>query len=96
MPHFDSWYVAPAPIPARSRLHSILPIGAGTPLVESLTGCMIRLASSHAVRVSDLIEHELRTGIPYFHAAAGIPNTINGVGENAQNWVSAIERFMSS
>ena len=93
MPHFDSWDLAPVPIPARSRLHSIQPIGVGTPFVESLTGYMIRLAASHAVRVSDLIEHELRTGIPYFHTAAGIPSAINGVGKNAQNWASAIERF---
>jgi hypothetical protein len=93
MPHFDSWDLAPVAIPGRSRLHSIQPVGVGTPFVESLTGYMIRLAASHAVRVSDLIEHELRAGVPYFHAAAGIPRAINGVGEGAQNWVSAIERF---
>src|ERR1035441_1652466 len=54
---------------------------------------MIRLAASHAVRVSDLIEHELRMSIPYFHAPAGIPNAINGVNEGARNWVSALETF---
>lgn len=64
---FDSWDMLPVPIPARSRLHSIEPIGVGTPFVESLTGYMIRLAASHAVRVSDLIEHELRTDVPYYH-----------------------------
>ncbi len=93
MPHFDSWDLAPAAIPQRSRLHSIVPIGVGTPFVESLTGYMIRLAASHAVRVSDLIEHELRTDVPYYHVPAGISNAINGVGRSAQNWVSAIERF---
>jgi hypothetical protein len=91
--NFDSWDLVPASIPARSRLHSIEPIGIGTPFVESLTGYMIRLAASHAVRVSDLIEHELRTSIPYFHAPAGIPNAINGVNESARNWVSALEMF---
>jgi hypothetical protein len=93
MPHFDSWDLAPASIPQRSRLHSIVPIGVGTPFVESLTGYMIRLAASHAVRVSDLIEHELRTDVRYYHVPAGISNAINGVGMSAQNWVSAIERF---
>jgi len=93
MPHFDSWDLAPASIPQRSRLHSIVPIGIGAPFVESLTGYMIRLAASHAVRVSDLIEHELRTDVPYYHVPAGISNAINGVGKSAQNWVSAIERF---
>ena len=65
--NFDSWDLVPVSIPARSRLHSIEPIGIGTPFVESLTGYMIRLAASHAVRVSDLIEYELRSSIPYFH-----------------------------
>lgn len=91
--NFDSWDLVPVSIPARSRLHSIEPIGIGTPFVESLTGYMIRLAASHAVRVSDLIEYELRSSIPYFHAPAGLPNAINGVNENAQSWVSALERF---
>jgi hypothetical protein len=90
---FDSWNMLPVPLPARSRLHSIEPIGVGTPFVESLTGYMIRLAASHAVRVSDLIEHELRAGVPYYHVPAGISNAINGVREGAQNWVSAVERF---
>ena len=83
MPHFDSWDLAPTAIPQRSRLHSIVPIGVGTPFVESLTGYMIRLAASHAVRVSDLIEHELRTDVPYYHVPAGISNAINGVGGGA-------------
>lgn len=91
--NFDSWDLMPVSIPARSRLHSIEPIGVGSPFVECLTGYMIRLAASHAVRVSDLIEHELRTSIPYFHAPAGISNAINGVNESAQNWVAALERF---
>jgi hypothetical protein len=90
---FDSWDLMPIAIPTRSRLHSIEPIGIGTAFVESLTGYMIRLAASHAVRVSDLIEHELRTSIPYFHAPAGIPNAINGINESARNWVAALERF---
>ncbi len=86
--NFDSWDLVPVSIPARSRLHSVEPIGIGTPFVESLTGYMIRLAASHAVRVSDLIEYELRSSIPYFHAPAGLPNAINGVNENARSRVS--------
>jgi transcriptional regulator with XRE-family HTH domain len=91
-PQFDSWDLTPVSIPPRSRLHSIPPIGIGTPFVESLTGYMIRLATAHAVRVSDLIEHELRARVPYFHAPAGILGSVNGIAESAQNWVSAVER----
>lgn len=93
MPPFDGWDLAPVTIPPRSRLHSIPPIGLGTPFVESLTGYMVRLATSHAVRVSDLIEHELSSSIPYFRAPAGISRAVNGVGAIARNWVSALERF---
>lgn len=92
-PHFDSWDLTPVPIPARSRLYSLQPIGVGTPLVESLTGYLIRLATAHAVRVCDLINHELLRSIPYFHAAAGILSAINGIGESAKHWVIALERF---
>jgi TniQ protein len=92
-PHFDTWDLTPVAIPTRSRLHSVEPIGIGTPFVESLTGYMIRLSASHAVRVSDLIEHELRAGVPYFHTPAGILGSINGVGESPENWASALERF---
>src|SRR6516164_8540895 len=89
----DSWDLEPIPIATRSRLHSIEPIGIGTPFVENLTGYIIRLAASHAVRVSDLIEHELRASIPYFRTPAGVPNAINGSGESARDWVSALEKF---
>lgn len=92
MSHFDYWDLVPAAIPPRSRLHSIPPIGVGTPLVESLTGYVVRLAASHAVRVSDLIEHELSSSVPYCRAPAGISRAINGVGATARNWVSAVER----
>ena len=92
-PHFDSWDLTPVPVPARSRLYSLQPIGVGTPLVESLSGYLIRLATAHAVRVCDLINHELLRSIPYFHAAAGILSAINGIGESAKHWVSALERF---
>lgn len=92
-PHFDTWDLTPVAIPTRSRLHSVEPIGIGTPLVESLTGYMIRLSAAHAVRVSDLIEQELRAAVPYFHTPAGILGSINGVGESPENWASALERF---
>ena len=84
-PAFESWDLEPVPIPARSRLHSIEPIGIGTSFVESLTGYIVRLAASHAVRISDLIEHELRSSIPRFRAPFGVPNAINGISESARD-----------
>lgn len=89
----DYWDLAPVSIPPRSRLYSIPPFGVGTPLVESLVGYLIRLAGSHAVRVSDLAARELRASIPNFQEPAIVANAINGVGKIAQQWVAALEQF---
>lgn len=43
----------------RSRLYSLPPFGAGTPLVESLPSYIMRLAHSHSVTVETLITREI-------------------------------------
>src|SRR3974377_1513769 len=40
---FDSWDCKLPPLPTRSRLYSLQPIGMGTPFVESLSGYGARL-----------------------------------------------------
>lgn len=54
-PLFDSWSLSSSPIPPRSRLYSLEPIGIGTALVESLSGYVARLAEAHSVSVGDLV-----------------------------------------
>jgi len=54
MPHksfdtYEEWDLTPPPIPERSVLFSLEPVGVGTPGVESLTSYIARLASAHAV-----------------------------------------------
>jgi hypothetical protein len=49
------WTLMPAPMPPRSRLYSLEPIGIGTPQTESLTSYISRLAAAHSVRVRDLV-----------------------------------------
>jgi hypothetical protein len=93
MPHLESWDLAPISIPTRSRLHSIQPINVGTPLVESFAGYLLRLAGSHALRVSDLTERELQKSIPNFHEPSEMANAINSAGKIAQKWVVALEQF---
>lgn len=39
----------------RSILHAVMPIGLGTPQVESLTSYFCRLANSHACTTNDLV-----------------------------------------
>jgi len=43
----------------RSRLYSLKPVGMCTPLVESLTSYISRLANEHCVAVKDLVVREL-------------------------------------
>ena len=54
-PLFDSWSLSSPPVPPRSQLYSLEPIGVGTALVESLTGYVARLAEAHSVSVGDLV-----------------------------------------
>ena len=43
---YESWDLKKLVIPSRSRLYQLEPIGIGTPLVESLTGYISRLAEA--------------------------------------------------
>src|SRR5260370_15275274 len=54
MPHtsfdtYEEWNLALPPIPERSVLFALEPVGAGTPWVESLTSYIARLASAYVV-----------------------------------------------
>ncbi len=46
---YEEWDLTLPPIPERSVLFSLEPVGVGTPWVESLTSYIARLASAHAV-----------------------------------------------
>ena len=52
---FESWSLTTPPLPPRTVLYSIKPIGVGTALVESLTGYVARLAEAHSVSVGNLV-----------------------------------------
>jgi AraC-like DNA-binding protein len=49
----------PTAVPPRSRLYRLAPIGIGTPLVESLTSYLTRLAHAHGVTVESLAAAEI-------------------------------------
>jgi transcriptional regulator with XRE-family HTH domain len=55
----DLWDLRPPPMPRRSRLYCLPPIGVGTPAVESLTGYVARLAATHRVLVRTLVVEEI-------------------------------------
>ncbi len=95
--------------PACSRLYGIEPIGVGTPLVESLTSYLERIASAHCVSTGTLIAKEIAPIInkPYVTGNSPAPlvtvsttflsasRAINGFGVTATDWISAIQNLTS-
>lgn len=88
-----------------TRLYHLLPLGAGTPMIESLTGYISRLAAAHAISAGALLTEELLPRIPK-GAPVGVtvpkstdarqlclngPHTINGVTERAEHWVRLLQ-----
>jgi transposase-like protein len=86
-------------IPERSTLFSLQPIGVGTPHQESLLSFLVRTSHAHAVNPRLLIREIFPQGEA---AIARLPSaaffqreigTINGLGQYAQIFVSAMERL---
>ena len=103
---FESWSISSPPVPPRSQLYSLQPVGVGTGMVESLTGYVARLAEAHSVSVGDLVGRLLSdlanpTGAIVTAAAKAArvgghgfhacSYAINGVTDRAATWVHALE-----
>ena len=109
-PLFDSWSLSSVPIPPRSQLYALEPIGVGTALVESLSGYVARLAEAHSVSVGDLVGRVLsdvpnpnsaiitsaaKAGRVGGHGFRACSYTVNGVTDRATKWVHALEAATS-
>ncbi len=95
------------PIPERSRLYSLQPVGVGTAQVECLTSYMSRLADAHnlsvgamfywgaAATTAAIFEQKL---VPYSDGAKrgshllSASMYLNGFSVTPQSWVAALER----
>ncbi len=104
---YAGWDSSLSPIPKRSYLYSLPPIGIGTPAVESLTSYVARLAEAHAVGTETLVNHVLlprilKTNGPF----AGQPHRpsrkgwffngghcLNGVGVCPGRWVLLLQEL---
>ena len=97
----ETWDLAPPPLPPRSRLYHLAPIGVGHPYVESLTSYLARLSAAHAVLPRALALGTIAPllGIPttatergafagYFYNRA---HALDGMEETSRRWVSALE-----
>lgn len=56
---FSWWHLTPVSLPERSTLYAPAPIGVGTPLCESLTSYLARLAEAHCVYPGVLLQQML-------------------------------------
>lgn len=100
---YESWELKKQTLPHRSRLFQLEPVGLNTPLVESLTGYIARLAEAHCVLLGVLMERELALFLKEFPKNISLNNnsgrtgvfghtaTLNGVGVMAADWVRALE-----
>ena len=105
-PLFESWSLASPPVPPRSALYSIEPVGIGTSFVEGLTSYIARLAEEHAVSVGDLVGRVLSDlASPHDpiitqaaksvriggHGFRACSYALNGVSDQAAKWSHALE-----
>src|SRR2546428_11561290 len=100
---YDAWDTSPLVLPRPTRLYSLAPMGVGTPMVESLTGYVVRLAEAHCVAAGLLYWKEIRTlagkgNIFTFHVTNGngySTHTINGRGAPASDFGPVLEMLSS-
>ena len=96
---YEAWDSSTPLLPRLTRLYHFSPIGLATPMVESLTGYIVRLAEAHCVSAGVLYWKEIRAladkgNIFTFRVsnADGYPtHTINGFGPPATDFVRALE-----
>lgn len=99
----ELWDLEKPTIPPHSRLFSLEPIGLGTHYVESLTSYVVRLAETHCITTSKLVENEiipiLRLGDTShkknsynFSSIGGYKSrgALNGTGVMSSNLVQAL------
>jgi transcriptional regulator with XRE-family HTH domain len=95
----------PAPFTS-SKLYCLKPIGIGTPMVESLTSYISRLAYAHSVLLRTLVTNEILPNLNRTHlyregqtAYAHLTTfwkrsaILNGTCSTSSNWVSTIEQL---
>ncbi|ACK65702.1 TetR family transcriptional regulator [Rippkaea orientalis PCC 8801] len=95
----ELWSPEKFPMPPRSRLHHLQPMGIGTPMVESLTSYVTRLAHSHGVHVGTLIYKEIIPCISKTYKTTNLlclrnqTGAINGCGLLAEDSVQALSEL---
>ncbi|MGL6338604.1 MAG: TniQ family protein, partial [Waterburya sp.] len=95
----ELWSPEPYKLPKRSRLHHLMPIAVGTPLVESLTSYMTRLAESHSVLISTLMTKEIAPILTNDYTQYGSKKGLNSLfncGAAINSTGEIVELFLDS
>jgi len=92
--------------PPHSRLYHLEPVGVGSPMVESLTGYLIRLAEAHSLHLRTLVTDEIlprlnqshlyRDNRPVYNHLTRFwkqSTTLNGTSATSSEWVQALEQL---
>jgi hypothetical protein len=98
MERYKEWDVAVPPLPPRSRLYRLEPIGIGTSYVESLTSYIARLAEVHCVSLKALVMREIFplqdqdfTKLDHYRQVSKLWRingpSLNGISSIARHWV---------
>jgi hypothetical protein len=84
-------------VPPRSRLFHLEPIGLDTPLIESLSGYISRLALEHFTTLhhlmSEIVAPMFKTNIKSRYATSNYGRAINGAGDMAAGLVDVFEQL---
>jgi hypothetical protein len=101
MDRYNEWDLTPLPMPPRSTLYALRPIGMRTPMVESLTSYITRLAAAHSVFSGPLLYKLIVPLVPdysptekqhgLFPESGRRSTLLNGTGLPARYAVQALE-----
>lgn len=96
--YYQVWDTQPPPLPARSRLFRMEPVGIGTSQVECLTSYLARIAAEHCVSPRKLLCAEILSPIGkathHYLTATHFPaNQLNGMGKLADITVRGLEQL---
>jgi hypothetical protein len=98
--HYETWDLQAPPLPPRSRLYPLEPVGIGTPAVESLTSYIARLAEAHRVLTGKLVLGEILPffGRPYLPGNMSafwtkIAQALNGTAASASDMVHLLQKL---
>lgn len=103
----EVWEESPVRVRDHSRLYALNPIGLGTPLVESLTSYVMRLADAHSLTPMALLSGECLPSLrPSFYEKGKLlychlnndwwqyaARTLNGLNQATWSWVTLLERL---